>query len=92
MIAQPHFSELTLSPTDIDAIADAVVARLQVMIAPKVETELTRGELATKLRISIATVDRLSRNGRITPIRAGRRCLYRLSDAVASLQREVSHA
>lgn len=66
---------MNLSPAElasfIDEIADAVAARMANM--PRL---VDRYALATIVGCSVATLERLQRDGVIVPIRIGRRCVY----------------
>lgn len=64
----------------ISRIADAVADRLA--IRPRL---VNRNQLALALGVSVPTIERLQRNGRIAPIRIGKRCCYDIEAAVRAL-------
>lgn len=46
---------------------------------------LTKRELATKLRVSVRTLDEWMRRGRIAYLKIGKSCRYRYSDVLERL-------
>lgn len=71
---------MVLSPQELDAVAEGIVARLQ-----KQPRLVDRNRLAERLGLSVATIERLTRFGKISVIRAGTRCLYDADRVVAEL-------
>jgi excisionase family DNA binding protein len=47
---------------------------------------LTKRELATKLKVSVRTLDEWMRRGRISYLKIGKSCRYRYSDVLEKLQ------
>jgi len=80
---------LSIDPSFVEAIADAVIARMPKMPEPPLPDapQLVDGaRLADLLSISRPTVDRLRRDGRIPSIMIGTRRLYDPTDVVAALK------
>lgn len=66
----------------VERISDRVVEKLRSEPEPEL---LERGELATRLGLGIATIDRLVAAGHIPSIRFGRRRKFRLQDVFAAI-------
>jgi hypothetical protein len=75
---------MVLSPKELDAVAEGVAARLPMLLNSQ-QRLLDRQSLADRLGLSVATIERLTRFGKISVIRAGSRCLYDADRVVAEL-------
>lgn len=84
-------SGLTLEEMDrlVERISDRVVQKLRRETEPDL---LDRDELASRLGLGIATIDRLVSDGLIPSIRFGRRRKFRLADVIAVLSRQDGEA
>jgi phage terminase Nu1 subunit (DNA packaging protein) len=71
---------MVLSPQELDAVAEGIAARLRSQ--PRL---VDRNRLAELVGLSVATIERLTRFGKIPVIRAGSRCLYDVDRVVAEL-------
>jgi|688.fasta_scaffold1707296_1 excisionase family DNA binding protein len=83
---------MPLSPKELDAVADAVASRLMPFLKGHSRL-IDRHSLADRLGLSVPTIERLTRSGRISVIRAGRRCLYdvdRVVDELATTRNDGS--
>lgn len=56
-------------PGLIDSIADRVIERMEQKKSDKQKRFYTRQQSAEVLNVSLATIDRMARNGDITPLR-----------------------
>jgi excisionase family DNA binding protein len=75
---------MVLSPKELDVVAEGVAARLATLMSSPARL-LDRHSLAERLGLSVPTIERLTRSGKISVIRAGRRCLYDADQVVAEL-------
>lgn len=71
-----------MTPRDIDSLADAIVQRLSGRLTDS-ETLLDVHEAAKFLNCSVATVERLIRDGQIPSIKVGRLRRFRKSDLLS---------
>jgi len=75
---------MVLSPQELDAVAEGVAARLPMLLSGQPRL-LDRHSLADRLGLSVPTIERLTRKGKISVIRVGRRCLYEPDRVVSEL-------
>lgn len=80
---------MVLSPKELDAVAEGVAARLAVLMSSPPRL-LDRHSLAERLGLSVPTIERLTRSGKISVIRARRRCLYDVNQVLAELAAETA--
>lgn len=74
---------MSLTPREIDQLADAIAQRLAGRL-PDADCMLNTHEAARLLGCSVATVERLSRNGSLPSIKVGRLRRFRKSDLLQS--------
>lgn len=76
--------EPSLSPADLDRLADAVAARVADRLSGRPRL-VDRVDLAYVLGVSVPTVERHVRNGAIPCVRLGRRVLFDPGAVVVAL-------
>ena len=71
---------VTLSPADIDRLAESIAQRLASR--PRL---VDRVEIAQMLGLSVPTIERYTRSGTLPCVRVGRRVLYAPESVIESL-------
>jgi len=73
-------------PADTDRLAERIAQRV-VELAAKRPRLIDRHSLAQKLNVSVSTVDRLRKEGRIKSVLVGDRPMFDLEEVIADLKR-----
>ncbi len=76
-----------MTPAEIEELVEVIATRLAKKIADA-PVLIDRYELSRKLGVSVPTVERYVRAGRIPVVRLGRRTLFELPAVLAALREE----
>ncbi len=72
--------KLEVTVDDLREFAESLIDKAKSLRPPKGEEYLTRGEVISKLGVSATTLWNWSKSGYLTPIKQGKRVLYKESD------------
>ncbi len=75
---------MSMTPQEINAMAESVAKRVSAILTGQPRL-IDRYSLAERLGLSVPTIERLTRNGKISVICAGRRRLYDPDKTIAEL-------
>lgn len=79
----------SLTPHELDKLANHIADRVAARLSSRPKL-VDRHGIAAQLGVSVPTIDRLRRDGQITPVTVGSRVMYSPDDVIAEL-REVDH-
>jgi hypothetical protein len=75
---------MSITPADLASITDAIIETVAARLAESPRL-VDRNALARVLGVSVPTIERLQREGRIPVVRIGRRCVYAVDAVIAAL-------